>query len=194
MCIFCCFLVSTVTAADCCFSHNALFHYAWFLCIFANHILLTHTLACTGTHVGRRTHTPIGEESDGYEPLAKRTRLGPNEDWTELFFGMAETGVVVGVPVVVACLFCTIALSWLSLSLSGLSLSTFATVSQNRCIGFQGNCDFLTQHSISKTCRGRNFSWAPKSVQWNHLIHFRLQNRNHTYEVIKNHRRFDTFK
>jgi len=116
-----------------------------------------------------------------------KTELSYFSEWPRLV-------VVVGVPVVVACLFCTIALSWLSLSLSGLSLSTFATVSQNRCIGFQGNCDFLTQHSISKTCRGRNFSWAPKSVQWNHLFHFRLQNRNHTYEVIKNHRRFNTFK
>lgn len=77
MCIFCCFLVSTVTAADCCFSHNALFHYAWFLCIFANHILLTHTLACTGTHVGRRTHTPIGEESDGYERAGQANAFGP---------------------------------------------------------------------------------------------------------------------
>jgi len=129
MCIFCCFLVSTVTAADCCFSHNALFHYAWFLCIFANHILLTHTLACTGTHVGRRTHTPIGEESDGYEPLAKRTRLGPNEDWTELFFGMAETGCG-GRCACCCCLFVLHDRSLLALSI------TLWTLSQHLCYRF----------------------------------------------------------
>lgn len=129
MCIFCCFLVSTVTAADCCFSHNALFHYAWFLCIFANHILLTHTLACTGTHVGRRTHTPIGEESDGYERAGQANAFGPEWrlNWVIFRNGRDWCG---GRCACCCCLFVLHDRSLLALSI------TLWTLSQHLCYRF----------------------------------------------------------
>lgn len=55
------------------------FHYAWFLCIFANHILLTHTYTHTRRHAHTQKRRWVGAKVSGSVSVSKWRARWPSE-------------------------------------------------------------------------------------------------------------------